>query len=653
MVFRRAGIALVAAVLLSIPVAATAATPDPTPPPSSPVTASPTPTESPTPTADPTPAPDPSSPATATPAPTAAPTPKAAPTSRPGAKRATEYSNPLRLEVDGGVAESCADPDIIRGQQAGDKAWYLYCTSDALYDDEFDAAGNLVIHNVPMFRSTDLVTWSYVGDAFPTKPSWVAPTGGVWAPEIAFRDGRYLLYFGASQTTPPLPGSPDPTGPSAIGVATSDSPTGPWTDTGVPVVAPDPSGRWQFDPEVLTADGTTYLYFGSYVGGIFARELASDGLTSIAASETRITIDNRYEGPVVLRHGGWYYLLASATDCCRGPLTGYAVFAGRSKSPLGPFVDRDGVSLLAGRVGGTPVLTQNGNRWVGTGHNTVFTDFAGQDWTIYHAVDQGDPYYASDVGYTKRPALLDPLDWRQGWPVVRGGAGPSDETMPAPAAQPRDKTAYRPRFVRDDRVGKTYARLSDSFDEPLLTNWTWIRPESASVELRDGQLRWQTQAADLQPPAAPLASVLTEPAPAGDYVVETKVTVTTPPEGCCQNYVQGGLVVYGDDGNYVKLTSASIWNTRQTEFGKHVSPVPEGYPSYGNTVVGPVGDSAYLRIVHRSGLYTAYTSIDGRDWVRGGTWSHDLASPRIGLVSMGGAGFESRFDYVRVSALRD
>jgi arabinan endo-1,5-alpha-L-arabinosidase len=604
MLFRRAGVAVLMAVLLSVPVAASAVTPDPAP--------------------DPSPRPSPS------------------PTATPAPEPATQYDNPLRLATGRGEAESCADPDVIRGQGAGDTWWYLYCTSDALYDDERDASGALVIHNVPMFRSADLVTWQYVGDAFPTKPSWVAPTGGVWAPEIAYREGRYLLYFGASETT---------AGGTAIGVATSDSPTGPWTDTGVPVVAP--AGRWQYDPEVLVAKGVSYLYFGSYFGGIFARELAPDGLTSVAASETRITVDNRYEGSVVLRHGGWYYLLASATNCCNGPLTGYAVFAARSKSPLGPFVDRDGASVLAGRVGGTPVITQNGNRWVGTGHNTVFSDFDGQDWTIYHAVDRDDPYYAGDVGYTKRPALLDPLDWRGGWPVLRGGAGPSDETMPAPAAQPESTTGYRAAFVRDIRIGKPYARLSDDFDEALLTNWTWTRPESASYSLGDGQLRWQTQAADLHPPAEPLASILSEPAPPGNYAVETKVTVTTPAEGCCQNYVQGGLLVYADDGNYVKLTSASIWNTRQTEFGKQESPVPEGYPAYGNTVVGAVGDSTYLRIVHRDKLYTAYTSVDGRDWARGGTWQHDLASPRIGLVSMGGAGFESRFDYVRVSALRD
>ena len=50
--------------------------------------------------------------------------------------------------------------------------------------------------------------------------------------------------------------------------------------------------------------------------------------------------------------------------------------------------------------------------------------------------------------------------------------------------------------------------------------------------------------------------------------------------------------------------------------------------------------------------YTAYTSQDGTRWVRGGTWTHDLGDDaRIGLVSMGGAGFSADFDYVEVSSL--
>jgi len=586
---------------------------------------------------------------------TASPSQASAPRTANGSghqRVAGSYTNPLSLKLPSGQsAESCADPFVTHGATRGDRHWYLYCTSDALTATELGPDGKPLIHNLPTFSSLDLTHWTYRGDAFPTKPSWIAATGNLWAPDVVYRNGHYLMYYAASDTS--LPG-----GGSAVGVATSASPTGPWTDTGKPVVEPQgPAGsrRWEFDPEVITAGGRTYLYFGSYFGGIAARTLSADGLSSDAASQTQITIDNRYEGTDIVRHGGWYYLLASATNCCAGPLTGYSVFAGRSRSPLGPFVDRDGVSLLAGRVGGTPVLTQNGNRWVGAGHDTVITDFAGQDWIVYHAVDRTDPYYAGDVGYTKRPALIDPLDWEHGWPTVRGGRGPSDTPQPGPAAQPGERTAYRPHFLSYPRPARTYRSLSDTFSGTTLSSrWSWVRqPAAGTYSVSGGKLRWNTQSGDLHPPATDLASVLTEPAPTGDYVVETRVSVSVPAEGCCHNYVQGGLVIYNDDGNYLKLASVSIWNTRQTEWGKNVQPVPAGYPSYGNAVVGPVGNSTYLRVVRHGQRYTAFTSLDGKRWDKGGTWTQAATNhTRIGLISMGGTGFTSTFDYVRVSTVR-
>jgi len=184
-----------------------------------------------------------------------------------------------------------------------------------------------------------------------------------------------------------------------------------------------------------------------------------------------------------------------------------------------------------------------------------------------------------------------------------------------------------------------------------------------------GVFRFNLQDADLFEDSNN-ASVLTEPAPSGDYVVETKLRISGPPEGCCFNYSQAGLVIYGDDNNFIKLADVSIWNTRQTEFAKELFPVPAGYPRYGNTIVGPPGDWSappgwtYLRIVKRtqpilsatgtyggSERYTAYTSRDGVNWDRGGTWTHRLGgNARIGLVAMGGSnGFNAEFDYVRVT----
>ena len=97
-------------------------------------------------------------------------------------------------------------------------------------------------------------------------------------------------------------------------------------------------------------DGQKYIFFGSYYGGIAARELSADGLQSNPdpESQVQITIPNRYEGAEVVFRDGYWYLFVSATNCCNGPLTGYSVFVGRSVNVLGPYVDREGVSLLRG-----------------------------------------------------------------------------------------------------------------------------------------------------------------------------------------------------------------------------------------------------------------------------------------------------------------
>ncbi len=577
------------------------------------------------------------------------------------AKAPAVYQNPLTLQTaDGKRVESCADPSIIRGSTPGDKAWYLYCTTDPLRGD---VTGNLIFHLIPMYKSTDLVNWTYQGDVFSARPSWVSADAGLWAPDIEFFNGKYYLYFTASNTSLPGEGS-------AIGVATSNSPTGPWVDSGMPAVEPhappsDPTARrWVFDPAIVQDDaGQRYIYYGSYFGGISARKLSADGLRSDPASQVQITIANRYEGAYIRKHGGYYYLFASATNCCNGPLTGYSVFAGRSQNPLGPFMDREGVSLLTGRVGGTPVISMNGNRWVGPGHNAIVTDLAGQDWFVYHAVDSNDPYFAGAVGFTKRPVLLDRLDWIDGWPTVRAERWASDSPQRAPVTQANGNNGAGPDNHQlgvgaTGKEPKPLAQFSDEFNAATLsTQWSWVRqPAVGTYGVENGTFRFDTQAADLYVDSNN-ASVLLEAAPKQDYLVEARVKLNLPPEGCCQNYVQAGLVIYKDDDNFIKLAHVSIWETRQTEYAKELSPVPNSYPRYGNTVVGAPDEWTYLRIVrHSQGKeerYTAYTSRNGITWVHGGTWTHQLGDQaKIGLVSMGGSGFTANFDYVRVYRVR-
>jgi beta-xylosidase len=179
------------------------------------------------------------------------------------------------------------------------------------------------------------------------------------------------------------------------------------------------------------ADGKRYLYYGGFYGGISVTEVTPDGLHAVG-EPTQVTIGDRYEGAYAVYRDGWYYLMGSSMNCCAGPTTGYSVFAGRSKSPRGPFLDADGASLNESRVGGTTVITQNGNKWIGPGHHAFMTDAAGQDHIVYHAIDRGTPWLTDPFGINRRPMLIDRIDWIDGWPRTRAGLGSSAGPVPAP-----------------------------------------------------------------------------------------------------------------------------------------------------------------------------------------------------------------------------
>ena len=558
---------------------------------------------------------------------------------------AASYTNPVSRSF----ADTFADPSVIRGR---DGWWYAYATSDPL------RSGERTPHLIPTARSRDLVDWSYVGDAFTrdTAPSWAAPDAALWAPDIRYVAGRYLLYYVVTQTT-----VTDEPNDNAIGVATAPTPTGPWTDSGAPLVGPrhGPGGpgdfKWTFDPALLTTpDGRNILYYGSYYGGVFAVELSADG-TRVTGTPTMVAIDNKYEGAYVLRRFGWYYLFGSSNDCCAGPTTGYSVFAGRSRSPFGPFVDRNGVPLTVSRTGGTPVISPNGNRWVGTGHNAVATDACGQDWLVYHAIDRAVPYLDEPFGINRRSMSIDRLDWIGGWPTVRAGQWASDTAVPAPVVDPdADCPPPATREVPPPVVGPVDAAYSDELDGTTLgPQWTWVREPTgpAAPRLEGGSLLWPTQDGDLYKDTN-TASVLLADAPAGDYTVETRLTIDLGTD-TVRNFQQAGLVAYAGDDEYLRFCHVAIWNTRQTEYGKEM-PYAGGI-AYGSMSVAPPAEVTWLRLTHRIAagtgehLFRASVSTDGTHWTWGGTWTMPAGStPRIGLVSHGGAGATAQFDYLRV-----
>lgn len=137
----------------------------------------------------------------------------------------------------------------------------------------------------PILRSHDLATWVHEGFVFPEgqAPSWAASGRGradFWAPEMARVGDEYWLVYTARRHDNAL----------AIGLAKSDSPTGPWRDLGRPLLAgnavdtagaaddadqPNMSGGVIDSHIFIDADGTRYLFWKRDSNGIWPRPLAA------------------------------------------------------------------------------------------------------------------------------------------------------------------------------------------------------------------------------------------------------------------------------------------------------------------------------------------------------------------------------------------
>src|SRR5690606_1167931 len=208
-----------------------------------------------------------------------------------------------------------------------------------------------------------------------------------------------------------------------IGVATAADPAGPFNDHGKLFDSREIGVPNSIDPQLVIDDGTPYLILGSFHGR-WGIALADDGL-SVAGVKFQLA-DDRFEAPFVVERDGTYWLFASLGSCCEGERSTYHVAVGRADSLQGPYFDRDGVDLRRG--GGTARLI-GGESFVGPGHNTVVRDDAGDDWLVYHAIDPGEPRLPG--GATRRPMMLDRIQWEDGWPVVDGGV-PSTESPTTP-----------------------------------------------------------------------------------------------------------------------------------------------------------------------------------------------------------------------------
>ena len=307
-----------------------------------------------------------------------------------------KYTNPV-------FDQNTPDPSVV---QAPDGAFYAYGTGGTCR------------------KSYDLVNWEDMGIAL-QRPTWndsvrtekegkVHPMRfSLWALDVSRVGKKYLVHYASAYW-----GNETRTG---LGVAEGTSPT-EFTDCGKMFCSTEIGVQNSIDPCYVKDKGKKYLIWGSF-RRLYMGRLTKDGKRIKNPSHLTQVAGTAFEGAMVYKRKGYYYLFASVGTCCEGAKSTYHTVVGRSKKLAGPYVDRQGGRMLDNHY---ETVIKGNDRWKGPGHNSeIITDKEGDTWLLYHAYDALDP----EKG---RVMLLDKLLWdEEGWPYVEGGT-PSTTPQDAP-----------------------------------------------------------------------------------------------------------------------------------------------------------------------------------------------------------------------------
>ena len=232
-----------------------------------------------------------------------------------------------------------------------------------------------------VFSSENLTDWKDHGVIVSQENvPWGNPEGySMWAPDCVYKNGKYYFYF---------PNGPKDGRGFGIGVATADSPEGPFKCEAQPI-----KGVSGIDPCVLIDDdGQAYIYWsgmGIRGGKLKANMLELDGELQEMKFPKREGMpdmppmmvggqlmeglpDGFKEGPFAFKRGDWYYLsfpwVRGETGEGKNPTETLAY--AMSKSPLGPW-DFKGI-----------IMAEHDNTcW--TNHHSL-VEYKGQWYLFYH-----------------------------------------------------------------------------------------------------------------------------------------------------------------------------------------------------------------------------------------------------------------------------
>ena len=188
----------------------------------------------------------------------------------------SRYTNPIGGYDNNGKLTYGGDPAAMVD---GDTV-YLYTGHDVATGDSY------VIDGWICYSTKDLLNWKYEGEIMSSKDiSWANVADSAWAAQTVKHNGKYYFYYCTWDKTAKA-SSKIKAGEQSIGVAVSDSPTGPFKDLGKPIVSGEvtdfgtESSEWNdIDPTVwIEKDdkGEEHRYLAWGNGNYYICELNDD-----------------------------------------------------------------------------------------------------------------------------------------------------------------------------------------------------------------------------------------------------------------------------------------------------------------------------------------------------------------------------------------
>lgn len=262
------------------------------------------------------------------------------------------------LQVQAQQIDNINNP-IITDKYTADPAAIVHDNTVYLYTGHDEAPNDFNFYKIDewlVYSSTDMKTWK--SHPVPLKPAdfkWAK--GDAWASEVIERNGKFYWYVTVSHGS--IHGK-------SIGVAVSDSPTGPFKDAlGKALITNNMTKHtdisWDdIDPTVyVDHDGQAYLYWGNTVCH-YAK--LKDNMIELDGPIHTVDLPNFTEAPYIHKKGDWYYLSYAYQFPEK---IAYAM----SKSITGPWEYKGILNEVAG----------NSN----TNHQSII-EFKGKDYFIYH-----------------------------------------------------------------------------------------------------------------------------------------------------------------------------------------------------------------------------------------------------------------------------